>query len=178
MWRVNGTGGISFHCFSRRRCGGGRGGGEEMVSDAKRLKKLWIGDLIWTDTLYCLICSFVLPACRKKLSPLVFSLPLSHTPTAPSPPIPTFSHGVERFLSSPGRIDIAARKRHSSEGGARETAPEAGRKPPANTSALLKPDSSVNQRPECVLKPGLRQYDWSKIKIEWGSCQFVCLLLL
>lgn len=41
---------------------GGRGGKEEMVSDVQRLKKLWIQDLIRTDKLQCLICSFVLAA--------------------------------------------------------------------------------------------------------------------
>lgn len=78
-----------------------------------------------------------------------FSLPLSHTLTDPSLPILTFSHG-ERFLS--GRFDIAMRKRPSSGGGVGETDPEAGGKPPANTSALLKPDSNVNQRPGICIK--------------------------
>lgn len=84
--------------------------GEEMVSDAKRLKKLQIQDLIWTDKLCCLICSFVLPAWRKEtFYPHSFSLHfLSLTPPTGSQllvlPILTFSHG-ERFLSGPGRFD-------------------------------------------------------------------------
>lgn len=117
LWCVSvffdGTSWISFHCFSRR--GNVEAGGEEMASDARRLKKLWIQDLIWTDKLLCLICSFVFPAWREKETfPLGFSpassLPLSHA--APLHPTLNFSLSLTRWaLPVRGRFfDIAARK--------------------------------------------------------------------
>lgn len=35
---------------------------EEEMFQTERLKKLQMQDFIWTDKLYCLKCSFVLPA--------------------------------------------------------------------------------------------------------------------
>lgn len=118
--------------------GGGNGFRWEKIKEAvnSRLNLDW-----WTLVFNLLFCA---SSVEKRNS---VSLPVSHTPTASSHPdfLSRWAFPVRPFRH---RSEEAAFFRRRGV----ETDPEAGGKPPANTPALLKPDSVGNQRPGICFK--------------------------